>query len=298
MAGDPNDVIESGGQTGPRRWVGIAVLAVLVAVPVISLLAGRDPGAPASPAQASTPGVVSAPVAAGTPTNVLYPRPRSKGDRETLDVVFPDGSKAQIGYPAELGLAKLGVRPAQGGWLEGYFSLFRMLTVPPGGYAEIAQGRPMLRRLAGHGTLWQPTGPTEGQVMMFDFAPWYVTLRDQKDGMTYEQRLLWAENLRGRVTGDGYLVLEATSPVRLAGPGQLFRGALVGPQLWFGGAGEAVLVIAPAPRCDIREISQVVPDPSGGFSSRRCADGVYIEAAGERAAVERMIAGVRVRLTS
>ncbi|MEV7009792.1 hypothetical protein [Streptosporangium sp. NPDC051022] len=310
MAGDPNDIIEAEAPRGPRRWVGIAVLAALVAVPVISLLAGRDPGVtPPSPASSPSPdsglaspqlvpGSVASTSAAWQATNVLHPKPRRKGGREILDVVFPDGSKAEVDYPADLGLAELGVRPAMGGWLEGYFSLFRQLTVPSGGSAEVAQDRPMIRRLTAGVTLWQPMSEAEGQVLLFDFAPWYVTLRDVKNGMTYEQRLMWAENLRGRTTGDGYLVLKATSQVRLAAPGQTFRGELVGSQLWFGGDGRPLLVIAPAPHCDTASTAVSAIDPSQGFSAETCRGDVYVAASGEREVVERMMADVRIRLKS
>ncbi len=297
MAGDPNDIIEADGPSGARRWIGVAVLAALVAVPVVSLLAGRESTPPGPSLPTATPGPVSATVAVDRPTNVLRPKPRHRGGREILDVVFPDGSKAKVDYPAGLALAARGVRPALGGWLEGYFSLFRQLTVPPGGSAEVARGRPMIRKMAGRSTLWQPMSPAEGEALMFDFTPWYVTLRDHKDGMTYEQRLLWAENLRGRVTGNGYLVLEAAPPVRLATPGQTFRGELVGPQLWFGGtAGEPLFVIAPAPHCDIGALSVPAIDGGPDFSQETCKDGVYLAASGERGDVERMIADIRVRL--
>ncbi|MEU1876265.1 hypothetical protein ABZ470_03065 [Streptosporangium sp. NPDC020072] len=292
MAGDPNDVIESKGPAGPRRWVGIAVLAALVVVPVVSLLASRDPGLPPVPdTGATTSGAVSAPVAASAPTNVLHPKPRRKGGKEILDVVFPDGTKAEIGYPAELGLAELGVRPALGGWLDGYFSLYRELTVPPGGRDEIAQGGPMIRELAGQSTLWQPASPTEGQIMLFDFTPWYVTLRDQRNGMTFEQRQLWAKNLRGEVTKDGYLVLKASSPVRLGKSGQIFRGGLAGPRLWFGGFGGPLVVVAPMPGCDTAGIGPI--EAGQGVSESVCKNGIYVAASGERDIVERVIAGVR-----
>ncbi|MFD0884040.1 hypothetical protein ACFQ08_05655, partial [Streptosporangium algeriense] len=234
------------------------------------------------------------PAAAAAPTNVLHPKPRRKGDREILDVVFPDGTKAEIGYPAELALAELGVRPVHGGWLDGYFSLYRELTVPPGGHDEIARGGPMIRELAGRGTLWQPASPAEGQIMLFDFAPWYVALRDQKDGMTFEQRQLWAKNLRGEVRKDGYLVLKASSPVRLARAGQVFRGGLAGPRLWFGGFGGPLVVVAPMPDCETAGIGPIEADQ--GVSESVCKNGIYVAASGERGVVERVIAGVRGKL--
>ncbi|MFF5212444.1 hypothetical protein [Streptosporangium sp. NPDC000396] len=292
MVGDRYDIIEAEPPRGPRRWIGIAVLAALVAVPVFGLLTSREPDA-----VAPFPEPVPAPprVTVTAVSNVLHPKPRYKNGREILDVVFPDGSKAEVSYPAELGLAKLGVRPAQGAWLDGYFSLFRQLTAPPGGPAEVSQGNPMIRRLSERVTLWQPTSAAEGHVLLFAFDPWYVALHDLKNGMTYEQRLLWAENLHGRVTKSGYLVLEGRPPVRLARPGQDFKGEQVGPQLWFGGARETLVVLVPVPGCDVRTIQLPMIEQRRRFSAETCQDGVYVAASGERGHVERVIAGIMIK---
>ncbi|GAA0841286.1 hypothetical protein ACFQVD_39195 [Streptosporangium amethystogenes subsp. fukuiense] len=295
MAGEPHDIIEARSPRGPRRWIGVAVLAALVLVPVVSLLAGREPDSvprppPSVPARAEA-------VAEDAP-NVLYPRPRHRGGREILNVVFPDGSAAEVGYPAELGLAGLGVRPAMTGRLDGEAGTYRQLTVPQGGPAGVAMGRPMIRKLAGQVTLWHPMSPVEGEVLLFAFDPWFVALRDLKDGMPFEQRMLWARNLRGRVTRDGYLVLDAQAPVRLARPGETFRGEQVGPQLWFGGARETLLVLAPVPGCDVAAIELSVIEQRRRFSAETCQDGVYVAASGERGHVERAVAEIVVRRTA
>ncbi|GHE44154.1 hypothetical protein GCM10017673_52800 [Streptosporangium violaceochromogenes] len=296
MAGQPDDVIEAGPPRGPRRWIAIAVLSALVITPVAGLLAGRSPGpSPEPPLPSIEPGRRSVPVVTERHAGVLYPRPRHRGGREVLDVVFPDGSKAEIDYPAELGLAALGVRPALGAGLKGRSGPLRRLTVPRDGLAEVAGGRPMIRKLAGRATLWPPMTPAEGEVLLFDFAPWQVTLRDLKDGMTYEQRVLWAENLRGRVTPGGYLVLKAGAPLRPAKPGEVFRGEPVGPQLWFGGEPGTSLVLAPMPGCDVRKIDMPEIDRAAPFSAETCEGGMYVAASGERGRVREMVATVRVR---
>ncbi|WP_030913976.1 hypothetical protein [Streptosporangium amethystogenes] len=295
MAGGPYDIIEARSPRGPRRWIGVAVLAALVLVPVVSLLSGREPG---SVPQPPPPVPTRAEVVAKDAPNVLYPRPRHRGGREILNVVFPDGSAAEVGYPAELGLARLGVRPAMTGRLDGEVGTYRQLTVPPGGPAGVAMGRPMIRKLAGQVTLWHPMSPAEGEVLLFAFDPWFVALRDLKGGMSFEQRMLWARNLRGRVTRDGYLVLDARAPVRLAGPGETFRGEQVGPQLWFGGARETLLVLAPVPGCDVAAIELSVIEQRRRFSAETCQDGVYVAASGERGQVERAVAEIVVRRTA
>ncbi|MGJ6968688.1 hypothetical protein ACSDR0_42955 [Streptosporangium sp. G11] len=293
MAGGQHDIIEARSPRGPWRWIGAAALVALVAW---NLLTGREPDevSPSFPPPVPTrTGIVAEDV-----PNTLYPRPRREGGREILDVIFPDGSAAEVSYPAELGLAKLGVRPALSGRLDGDSGPYRQLNVPSGGPAGVAQGRPMIRRLTKGVTLWHPMSPAEGEVLLFAFDPWFVALRDLKDGMPFEQRMLWARNLRGKVTKGGYLVLDATSPVRLATRGEALRGEPLGPQLWFGGARETLLVLAPIPGCDVASIELSVIEQRRRFSAETCQDGVYVAASGERGHVERTMAGITVKRTA
>ncbi|MGC5011153.1 hypothetical protein ACLQ2R_10355 [Streptosporangium sp. DT93] len=295
MGGDPYDIVEKNAPKGPRRWIGVLVLAALVTVPVASLLAGREPGAvprfqvPEPTRTAATEREVP---------NLLRPEPRYRDGRDVLDVVFPDGSAAEIGYPAELALADLGVRPVTTGWLEGAPGSHRRLTTPEGGPAGASRGRPMIRKLAGKVTLWHPMSPAEGEALLFAFDPWFVALRDLKEGLTFEQRMLWARSLRAKVTEGGYLVLTARPPLRLAVPGQAVDGDQAGPQLWFGGARQTLLVLAPVPGCDVAAIELSVIEQRHRFSAEACMDGVYVAASGERGNVERTIAGLTVRRTA
>ncbi|WP_329085550.1 hypothetical protein [Streptosporangium sp. NBC_01469] len=293
MAGGQHDIIEARSPGGPWRWIGAAALAALVAW---GLLTGREPDAVPPPFPSPVPTRAGA-VAEQAP-NVLHPRFRQEGGREILDVVFPDGSAAEVSYPAEVGLAKLGVRPAISGRLEGDTGPYRQLNVPSGGPAGVAQGRPMIRRLAKGVTLWHPMSPAEGEVLLFAFDPWFVALRDLKDGMPFEQRMLWARGLSGKVTKGGYLVLDAESPVRLATQGEILRGEPLGPQLWFGGARETLLVLAPIPGCDVASVELSVIEQRRRFSAETCQDGVYVAASGERGHVERTMAGITVRRTA
>lgn len=293
VAGGQHDIIEARSRNGPWLWIGVAALVALVAWN----LTGRE--RPDAVAPSFPPPV---PTRAGTVAqdapNVLHPRFRQKGGREILDVVFPDGSAAEVSYPAELGLAKLGVRPAMSGRLDGDTGPYRQLTVPSGGPAGVSRGQPMIRRLTKRVTLWHPMSPAEGEVLLFAFDPWFVALRDLKDGMPFEQRMLWARNLRGKVTKGGYLVLDATSPVRLATRGEILDGEPLGPQLWFGGARETLLVLAPVPGCDVASIELSVIEQRRRFSAEACQDGVYVAASGERGHVERTMAGITVRRTA
>ena len=227
--------------------------------------------------------------------NALYPKPRREGGREILNVVFPDGSKAEVGYPAELGLAKLGVRPAQGAWLDGHKDLYRQLTAPPGGPAGVAMGKPMIRKLTGKTTLWRPMSPAEGEVLLFSYGPWYLALHDEKDGMPFEQRLLLGEE-PARQGDQGRLSRaqrQASDPASGAGEG--LESERVGPQLWFGGAREALLVLAPVPGCDVESIELPVIQQRRRFSAEACQDGVYVAISGERGFVERAINGIVIK---
>ncbi|MER6831695.1 hypothetical protein ABT352_37295 [Streptosporangium sp. NPDC000563] len=293
MAGGQHDIIEARSQGGPWRWIAGAALVALVAW---NLLTGREPDVVPPPPPQPVP--TRAGVVAEQVPNVLHPRFRQEGGREIIDVVFPDGSAAEVSYPAEVGLAKLGVRPAMSGRLDGDPGPYRQLNVPSGGPAGVSQGRPMIRQLVKGVTLWPPMSAAEGEVLLFAFDPWFVALRDLKNGMPFEQRMLWARNLRGRVTKGGYLVLDARPPLRLAARGETLRGEPLGPQLWFGGARETLLVLAPIPGCDVASIELSVVERRRRFSAESCQDDVYVAASGEQGHVERTMAGITVRRTT
>ena len=51
--------------------------------------------------------------------NALYPAASGTGGTRTLRVTFPDGSRAELTYPAGLNLASLGARPYTSATLSG-----------------------------------------------------------------------------------------------------------------------------------------------------------------------------------
>ncbi|GII57843.1 hypothetical protein Pth03_62320 [Planotetraspora thailandica] len=292
MATGQVDVLEQ----GPRRprWVGIVVLVALVAVPIIGILAGRDTSPPlpiVSPAPTPSPINV-------TP-NAVYPVASGTGATRMMRLTFPDGSRAEITYPADLNLASLGARPYASGTLAGNGEMdeFRPLTAPLYGEAETAAGRPMIRRLTGDVTVWPgPLGmDNAGSVMLFTFGDWRLALQDEPAGMTFEQRLAWAKNLHGRLTPDGFLTLSARGPLQLSQPGEIRDGVLVGPQLWLGGLSRRMLVLAPIPDCDRSGGARVVLDPRHTIAESTCHDGFYLAAAGDEAFVRSALTDVRVR---
>ncbi|WP_431907632.1 hypothetical protein [Nonomuraea jabiensis] len=305
------DIIEQGPR-GPRR-AGIAVLVALAAVsligPIVVLLAGRETSRPAP----EPPVPVPVPVreVATVKPNAVYPAASGTGGTRTLRVTFPDGSRAELTYPAGLNLASLGARPYTSGTLTGDGTTkgprspigagegreFRSLTAPLYGEAETAAGRPMIRHLTGDVTLWPgPLGvDTAGPVLLFAFGDWRIALQDERAGMTFEQRLAWAENLRGTLTPDGFLTLSAGGPLRLSRPGETRDGVLVGPQLWLGGLSRRMLVLAPVPDCERHGRASVALDPRHAISGSACRAGFYLAASGDESFVRSALRDVRVR---
>ncbi|MFI7223036.1 hypothetical protein ACIBO5_07420 [Nonomuraea angiospora] len=310
------DIIEQGPR-GPRR-AGIAVLVALAAVSLVGLLIGLLPSRDTS-RPAPEPGPVPVREAVTVKPNAVYPEASGTGGTRTLRVTFPDGSRAELTYPAGLNLASLGARPYTGGTLTGDAAsngthsrtggeprsptgaseggVFRALTAPLYGEAETAAGRPMIRHLTGGVTLWPgPLGvDTAGPVLLFAFGDWRIALQDERAGMTFEQRLAWAENLRGTLTPDGFLTLSARGPLRLSRPGEVRDGVLVGPQLWLGGLSRRMLVLAPVPDCERQGRASVALDPRHTVSGSVCRAGFYLAASGDESFVRGALRDVRVR---
>ncbi|GAA2323616.1 hypothetical protein GCM10010149_91120 [Nonomuraea roseoviolacea subsp. roseoviolacea] len=292
---DQFDVIEAGQHHRRRRWTGIAVLAALLAIPVAGLLAGRAPEPePGIPGYGTRPSAAPMTTTKAAP-NVLFVTPRTKGGDEVIRVVFPDGTPAEVRYPARLGLAALGSRPFQGAWVDGQY---RRMSAPYGGAAEVSKGGKPLRNLTPDVELWprQPGSGSYGQVLLFAFGDWRLALYDRPEGLTFEQRMAAAGHIRGRVTKGGYLVLAATDPVRLARPGETVQGDPVGPQLWFGGVAGDVVGLILVPGCEAAPPAPMMIDRRGRPSRTACRGGVQIAASGSPAFVERAVKEIRITL--
>ncbi|MEU7896212.1 hypothetical protein AB0B45_25570 [Nonomuraea sp. NPDC049152] len=288
------DVIEAG-TPRRRRWIGIVVLAAVLAVPAVSLLISRGPDdrPAAGPPPAAAPG--SATDRQDRAPNILRAEARTVGDEESIDVVFPDGTKAGVRYPAVLRLAARGSRPYQGAWISGERAMFRKLYAPLDGLPE---GGTRIRSMTGNVSLWTAR---DGQVLIFEFGRWRIALQDRRDGLTFEQRMEWAHALKGRVTREGYLVLSARDPVHLSKPGDRLGGEPAGPGLLFGGellGGRDELVsLVLTPDCERN--SGIPPElrRDATYADGVCRGDVFVSAAGQEAFVRAALRGIKVKLT-
>ncbi|WP_431901213.1 hypothetical protein [Nonomuraea sp. bgisy101] len=292
------DVIEAG-TPRRRRWIGIVVLAAVLAVPAISLLISRNPGeqqAGRAPQAATTgPGTGDgrgeATGGQASVPNILRAGPRTTGDEETIDVVFPDGTKARVRYPATLRLGDRGSRPYQGAWISGERAMFRKLYAPVGG---VPRGTTWIRSMTGDVSLWSGR---DGQLLIFAFGRWRIALQDSRDGLTFEQRMEWARSLKGKETRDGYLVLSAKDPVHLSKPGDRLGGEPAGPGLLFGdGRSELVSLVLTR---DCRRNSGIPPELrwNATYTDGVCRGDVFVSAAGKEAFVRTALLGIKVKLT-
>ncbi|RVX44422.1 hypothetical protein EDD27_7153 [Nonomuraea polychroma] len=288
---DQFDVIEAG-QRGRRRWIGLVVVVAVLAVPVIGLIASRDPE-PLLPATRPTPEPIRSLTRLESPPNVLQvPSRAAKGGDEVIEVVFPHGVKAEVRYPAELDLAGMGSRPFQGVWIDG---VYRQFVAPYGGEIEITRGGQPIRNYAPNVTLWprQAGSGSYGQVLLFAFEKWRLAMYDRGQGLTFEQRLAVARSLKGTVTKDGYLVLSAGGTVRLLEPGEIAEGNPVGPQLWFGGAREMIALV-PTPGCAKKARMPFIIDGRGRPAESVCRGDVLVAVTGPGRFREMAIDGIRV----
>jgi hypothetical protein len=302
--GGRNDIIDAEPARRRGGWIAIVVFVVGIGVPLIAMTARQDQE-PATPEPTRSEPRVSVrreprPQETLTQTevrpNMLLPDPRKDGRRAVLDVTFPDGSRARLSYPAALRLAELGVRPAIG-VRAGEGLLQRRMQAPLLGEAEISGGEPMLRRLTDNVALWpQRAGQRgSGYVMAFTFGRWTMAVNDGYGrGLSFDQRMALARGIRGKVDRDGYLVLTAREPAQLGRPGEESGNSSLGPQLWFGGGRDPVVVLVPTPDCG----PESAPPPvilGRQFTEVDCMGDMLVAAGGDHDYVERVMRELEIR---
>lgn len=295
MVGDGrHDVIDTGTPRRRLSRVVVVVLGVVLGVSVIALLADGGSPAPPPPSPPPPPATV-----APKPTvsridarpNVLYPKTRTAGEStRAMDVTFPDGSRARLTYPADLRLDTLGVRPFAG-VMDTTPSLYAMYA-PRSGEVELAASGRKLRKLTDNTDLWQRGGD---YVTAFTFGRWLMAIDDPYGrDVTFEARMALAENIDGEVDEDGFLTLSAVNPIRLIGPGEVYAGNPMGPQLWFGHSVGPMVVVAPTPSCtEDYPVPAVVAER--GEYAMACKGDFLVAAAGPGDFAERVTRRVEVR---
>jgi hypothetical protein len=160
-----------------------------------------------------------------------------EGDRTIVQLVFTDGSRADLVYPSRLRLAERGVVPYGSGTLRGGDG--RDFVIRHRSVADVTAGWRRLGQFPRHVGFWD-SGQSRDDLnfLAFGFGPWSLLVYDyppDRDGgdppMPDADRVAWARNLRGRVTRAGFLRLRGTGRLQLA-----MAGEHAGPQLTFGGA--------------------------------------------------------------
>jgi hypothetical protein len=272
-----------GGESEPRPPAASESASSTPASPTTT-----KPSASPSPSPSASPSVIEA---RGAPLPPFVPPTYREGDRVVMPVTFPDGSTAEVVYPADLDLAGQGVHPKSSGYLQGKGTGYAIdfwiargtveeaIAALGGGEleAEYPDGR------GGNVSLWNMTKrfePNWQNWLGFQLGSWAVMVHHAPPGagpapMTEEERATWARTLRGDETADGFLVLEAEPPLELARPGDKD-----GPELGIGDEYKLPFVLLVVGRCeqyrageggfqegDLVRVGDVVMDRSSDFAS-------------------------------
>lgn len=153
-----------------------------------------------------------------------------EGYTASLVVTFPDGSSADLSWPVDLDLLSGGVTPYA--WAQVPHRQARDFFIRRGHAEEVVGvfGSPRLMEeyedpSGGEVGLWRPEGWSDVDFLAFEFDSWVVLVYDYRTGetggdpMADDDRQVWVSSLHGRETEDGFLVLSADEPLRIAGAG-------------------------------------------------------------------------------
>jgi len=183
---------------------------------------GTQPGSPTEETSSTTEGQAR-----------FVPRTHREDDSVVMPVTFPDGTTAELVYPPELDLSSLRVQPYSSGYGPGFGRDFLVYDESIGEVIGSYEGAELLAEYdKGHGStvgFWRL--PPDGVYLAFQFGSWTVLVYDYAEEgaqMTDQDRALWATNFHGRDADDGFLLLEADPPLRLAQAGEQ-----AGPELQF-----------------------------------------------------------------
>jgi hypothetical protein len=196
----------------------LVIAGVGIPLVLLSPIAGERPPPGHAPLAGPTgsPSPAVSPIATAEP---FVPPTYREGGNEVMPVVFPDGTSAELVYPAELDLARrLGVAPnTQARLLHGdcgddlYITRER-LAVGVSGSEPVAMYEGVDRPVE----LWKGDRAHGGYRLVFSFGGWYVAASCREGpGAGGEEHQLWASSLQGHETRDGYLILETTPPLEV-----------------------------------------------------------------------------------
>ena len=228
----------------------MSFLSVLVLLAACTSQPGDDArGAPAAPPETASPSPTSRPNkvtsaqarcrqrVAKVKHQQFVPETNREGAREVLPAVFPDGSTAELVYPPALNIAELGVQPAvSAGIVRGKhrFAAVRFLLITKTPIKKFRSEDPAIKTYEGaSGTVKvrrakDPEEFLNPVFLHFRIGTWNILVGDGNVGtfMGARNRRLWAENLDGYETENGFIVLDPRPPLVIGtGPG--------GPDLLF-----------------------------------------------------------------
>jgi hypothetical protein len=206
-----------------RRFLALAAVSLVAAGCATALeRPGTEPGFPTEAASPTTEGQAG-----------FVPRTYTEADSLVMPVTFPDGTTAELVYPPKLDLSGLNVQPYSSGYGPGFGRDFLVYDEPIREVIGNYEGAELLAEYDdGHGGtvgFWRL--PPDGLYLAFQFGSWTVLVYDYAEEgaqMTDQNRALWATNFHGRDADDGFLLLEADPPLRLAQAGEQ-----AGPELQF-----------------------------------------------------------------
>ena len=292
----------------PVHRLAAAALALVVAIAGIGFAirafegVSRSPK-PRLPLEESPPTREPATVIPGA----FYPSTYREGDRVVMPITFVDGTTAELLLDENLRPSELGTYGEIAG---GLAQVDRSMYFRYGDDSAFKGSGPIATYEGHGGTTVEEWTPPPGTFicpnLVFRFGDWFVGVRTCQDDLSAEEKAEWAGRLLGRQTKDGFLILEAIPPLRIA---QAEEHA--GPRFWLQGSDEGWPFITITPtHCDpdkppSDEELRVMDDgrmvsfarTGGTWYASWCEDGdvtVRVESP-DRKFVEAAAEGLRVR---
>jgi Tol biopolymer transport system component len=162
-----------------------------------------------------------------------------------MHVTFVDGSEGEIVADKDLGIAEMTAQVYTAGGVRG---IDRTILFAHGDASALRHEGPVETYEGADGDaveVWEPAPDTYlCPNLVYGFGEWFVGVRTCQADLSKAEKETWARSLRGRIAEDGFLVLGATSPLRLQE-----TGGHEGPELILG-AGRANWIEIEPGRCD------------------------------------------------